>query len=68
MEIQVDPQPGSSTKVVIREMMIEDAAPLRSALMLETGTLSRGGLKLLDDEVIDPFVVSPNMESWHRME
>jgi hypothetical protein len=49
-------------------MMIEDAAPLRSALMLETGTLSRGGLKLLDDEVIDPFVVSPNMESWHRME
>jgi hypothetical protein len=67
-EAQVDPQPEAGTEVVIREAMIEDAAPLRSAPMPETGTSSRGGLKLLDDELIDPTFVSLSMESWHCTE
>jgi hypothetical protein len=27
--------------------------------------LSRGGLELLDDDLIDPAFVSLSMESWH---
>jgi hypothetical protein len=29
---------------------------------------SRGGLELLDDELIDPVIVSLSMESWRRTE
>jgi hypothetical protein len=47
-------------------MMKEDAAPLRSALMLETGTSSRGSLEFLCDKLIDLAIVSLNMESWCR--
>jgi hypothetical protein len=52
VEIQVDPLPGSSTEVVVHEMMIEDATPLWLAPMPKIGTLSRGGLELLDDELV----------------
>jgi hypothetical protein len=45
-------------------MMIEDEVPLRSAPMPDTGTSSRGG-EFLDDELINPAVMSLNMESWH---
>jgi hypothetical protein len=65
---QVDPQPEANTQVVIREVMIEDATPLRSAPMLETGSTSSGGLELLDDDLIDPTFVSLSMESWCRTE
>lgn len=60
---QVHPQPGSSTEVAARELVIEQEAPLRLALMQESGTSSHGGLELLDDELIDAAVVSLNMES-----
>jgi hypothetical protein len=59
VEIQVDPQPSSSTEVVVREAMVEDAAPLHSAPMSEAGASSHRGLELLDDELIGPAVVCP---------
>lgn len=65
---RVDPHPEAGTKVVIREAMIEDVAPLRSAPMPETGSSSCGGLKLLDDDIIDPAFVSLSMELWRCTE
>jgi hypothetical protein len=59
----VDPQLEASTQVIVREVMIEDVASLRLAPMPETGTTSRGGLELLDDDLIDPTFVSLSMES-----
>jgi hypothetical protein len=37
VEMRVDSQPESWTEVVVREVMVEDAAPLCSAPMSETG-------------------------------
>jgi hypothetical protein len=65
-EARVDPQLEASTQVIVREVMIEDAASLRLAPMPETGTTSRGGLELLDDDLIDPTFVSLSMESCAR--
>jgi hypothetical protein len=67
-EERADPHPEASTQVVVREAMIEDVVPLRSAPMLETGSSSRGGLELLDNDLIDPAFVSLSMESWCRTE
>jgi hypothetical protein len=63
-EARVDPHPEASTNLVVREAVIEEAAPLRSAPMLETGSSSRGGLELLEDDLVDPAVVSLSIESW----
>jgi hypothetical protein len=68
VEKQVEPHPKVSTQVVICEATIEYAAPLRSAPMPKVGSSSRGGLELLDDDLIDPAFVSLSMESWHETE
>lgn len=68
VQTQVESQPGLSSKAMVREAMVEDATPLRSAPMPETGTSSCGGLELLDEEMIDPTVVALNLESWRRTE
>jgi hypothetical protein len=67
-EARVDPQPEASTEVVVCEVVIEDAVPLRSAPMPETGTSSHGDLELLDDDLIDPAFVSLSMDLWHHIE
>jgi hypothetical protein len=54
--------------VVIREPIIEEATPIRSAPMPEATLSSRGGLELLDDNLIDPAVAALKMESWRRNE
>jgi hypothetical protein len=36
--------------------------------MEQSGGSNRGGLKLLDDELVDPIVVALNLESWRRTE
>jgi hypothetical protein len=59
-EVRVDPPQGSSTKIVIREAIIEEAVLLQSAPMRESGSLSREGLELRNDELIDPAVVALN--------
>jgi hypothetical protein len=67
VETRVDPHPEASTQVIVREVMIEDV-PLRSAPMPEIGSSSRGGLEVLDDDLIDLAFVLLSMESWRRME
>jgi hypothetical protein len=52
-----------STEVVVREPEIQDAAPIRSTLMVEVMSTSHGGLELLADDLVDPAVVARNLES-----
>jgi hypothetical protein len=68
VETWVDPLPGASTDVVARELEIEEATPIRSTPMSEETSSSLGGLELLDDNLIDPVVVTRSMESWRRTE
>jgi hypothetical protein len=65
-ETQVDPLPGASTNVVVREPIIEEAAPIYSAPMPKATSPSRGGLDLLDDNLIDPTAVARSMKSWRH--
>ena len=65
-EVQDDPFHGTSTDVVVRSPIIEEAAPIRSTAMAEEAASSRGGLELLEDNLVDPAVVALNMESWRR--
>jgi hypothetical protein len=66
VEMRVGPLPGASMDVVVREPVIEEAASIRSAPMLEMTSTSHVGMELLDDNLIDPGVVSRSMESWRR--
>jgi hypothetical protein len=66
-EEPVDPHPEVSIDVVVCEAVIEEVAPLHSAPMPATGSSSRGGLELLDDDLIDPTFVSLSMEPWRQM-
>jgi hypothetical protein len=68
VEAHVDSLPGTSTDVVVREPKIEEAMPIRSAPMSEATSMSRGGLELLDDNLVDPAVAARNMESWRHTE
>jgi hypothetical protein len=68
MKTRVYPLPRASTDVVVRETIIEEVAPIRSAPMPEVKSSSRGGLELLDDNLIDTPVVARSMESWCRTE
>jgi hypothetical protein len=52
--------------VVIREPIMEEAALI--CLEPMSKATSRGGLELLDDNLIDPAVVARSMESWRRTE
>jgi hypothetical protein len=67
-EVRDDTLPESSMDVVIRPPEIQDAEPIRSALMLETAVASRGGLELLVDDLIDPAMVARNLESMRGAE
>jgi hypothetical protein len=68
LETRSNPLPRTSTDVVVSEPVIEEAASIRSAPMSETTSTSRKGLKLLDDNLINPANVSQSMESWRRTE
>jgi hypothetical protein len=66
-EVRDDALPESSMDVVVQSPEIQDAEPIRSAPMLETAVTSRGGLKLLADDLIDPAMVARNLESMRRV-
>jgi hypothetical protein len=36
--------------------------------MPDVASSSRGGLELLDENLVNPTVIALNMESWHRTE
>jgi hypothetical protein len=56
----------SSLEVVIRSPEIQDAEPIRSAPMSGAATTSRGGIKLLADDLVDPVAVARNFEAMRR--
>jgi hypothetical protein len=68
VETHVDVHPGTSTEVVVREPEVQEATPIRSAPMSEATSTSRGGLELLDDNLVDPVVIARNMESMRHAE
>jgi uncharacterized membrane protein len=49
--------------VVVRSPEIQDADPIRSALMTEAATSSRGGIELLADDLVDPTTVARHLEA-----
>jgi hypothetical protein len=60
--------PKTSMDVVIRSSEIQDAEPIRSALMSEAAATSQDGLELLADDLINPAIVDRNLESMRRAE
>jgi hypothetical protein len=62
-EVHDEALPETSMDLVVQSPEIQDSEPIRSALMSETGTASRHGLKLLADDLINPTTVAHNLES-----
>jgi hypothetical protein len=60
--------PDASLEVVVRSPEIQDAEPIRSAPMSGAATSSRGGIKLLADNLVDPTAVARHLETMHQAE
>jgi hypothetical protein len=56
-------QPEPALEVVVRSPEIQDAEPIRSALMTEAATSSPGGVELLADDLVDPATVARHLEA-----
>jgi hypothetical protein len=65
-EATAEPEPA--LEVVIRSPEIQDAEPIRSALMTEATTSSRSGVELLADDLVDPTTVARHLEAVHQAE
>jgi hypothetical protein len=63
-----DVLPEHALEVVVRSLEIQDAEPIRSALMSEPATSSRGGLELLADDLVDPATVARHLEAVRQAE
>jgi hypothetical protein len=66
VEAHVEVHLTMSTEVIIHEPVLQEAAPIRSAPMSEGMSTSRGGLELLDDNLVNPTAVARNMELMGR--
>jgi uncharacterized membrane protein len=60
--------PEPALEVVVRSSEIQDAEPIRSALMTEAATSSRGGIELLADDLVDPATVARHLEAVRQAE
>jgi hypothetical protein len=60
--VHVDLLPGSSTDVVVRSPVIQDAEPIHSVPMAEAMSASRDRLELLADHLVDPMTVACNLK------
>jgi hypothetical protein len=56
-------QPEPALEVVDRSPKIQDAEPIRSALMTEDATSSHGRVELLADDLVDPVTVAKHLEA-----
>jgi hypothetical protein len=63
-----DALPEPDLEVVVRSPEIQDAEPIRSAPMTEAAMSSRGGIKLLADDVVDPATVAQLLEAVRQPE
>jgi hypothetical protein len=55
-------------EVVVYSPEIQDAEPIRSALMTEAATSSCGGIELLADDLVDPATVARHLEAVRQAE
>jgi hypothetical protein len=60
--------PEVALEVVVRSPEIQDAEPIRSALMTEAATSSHGGVELLADDLVDPATVARHLEAVRQAE
>jgi hypothetical protein len=60
--------PEPTLEVVVRSPKIQYAEPIRSALMTEAATSSRGGIELLADDLVDPATVARHLEAIRQAE
>jgi hypothetical protein len=63
-----DVLPGSTLEVVVRSLEIQDAEPIRSALMSGAVTSSRGRIELLTNDLVDPAAVARQLEAIRQAE
>jgi hypothetical protein len=63
-----DSLPGPTLEVVVRSPEIQEAEPIRSALMSEATTSSRGGTELWVDDLVDPATVARHLEAARQAE
>jgi hypothetical protein len=61
-------QPEPALEVVVRSLEIQNAEPIRSALMTKAATSSRGGIELLADDLVDPATVARHLEAVRQAE
>jgi uncharacterized membrane protein len=55
-------------EVAIRSPEIQDAEPIRFALMTEATASSRGGIELLADDLVEPATVAKHLEAIRQAE
>jgi hypothetical protein len=63
-----DVPPEPALEVVVRSPEIQDAEPIRSAPMSGAATSSRGGIELLEDDLVDPATVARHLEAVRQAE
>jgi hypothetical protein len=63
-----DVLPESQLEVVVRSPEIQDAEPIRSALMSGAATSSRGVIELLADGIVDPAAIARHLEAMRQAE
>jgi hypothetical protein len=60
--------PEPALEAVVCSPEIQDAEPIRSAPMTEATASSRGGIKLLADDRVDPAMVARHLEAVRQAE
>jgi hypothetical protein len=60
--------PEPALEVVVRSPEIQDAEPIRSALMTEAATSGHGGVELLVDDLVNPATVARHLEAVRQAE
>jgi hypothetical protein len=60
--------PEVALEVAMRSPEIQDAEPIRSALMTEATASSRGGIELLADDLVEPATVAKHLEAIRQAE
>jgi hypothetical protein len=58
--------PDSNLEVVVHSPEIQDADPIRLALMYGAATSSRGRIELLADDLVDPAAIARHLEAMRR--
>jgi uncharacterized membrane protein len=64
----VTTSPEIALEVAIRSPEIQNTEPIRSAPMTEAASSSRGGIKLLADDLVDPATVARHLEAARQAE